>query len=194
MMILKKLLCEIESYIYAVIKFLPGFSGKFLRKIYLKNFLKIENNFVSETGLTISGYQNINIKNFCNLGYNNFLIAKDNGSISIGNNFSTSNNVIINSSNGGKIKIGDNVLVAPNVVIRASDHIYDQKDKNINQSGHKPGEIIIGDNVWIGANTVILKNVKISDGAIIGAGSIITKNVESNTIMVKDNKVLKKRF
>ena len=34
---------------------------------------------------------------------------------------------------------------------------------------------VIENNVWIGANSVILKNVKIEEGAVIGAGTIVSK-------------------
>lgn len=42
---------------------------------------------------------------------------------------------------------------------------------------------IIGNNVWIGVNSIILKGVKIGDGAIIGAGSVVTKDVPSMTLV-----------
>lgn len=42
----------------------------------------------------------------------------------------------------------------------------------------------VGSDVWIGANTVILKGVKIGDGAIIGAGSVVVRDVEPYAIVV----------
>jgi acetyltransferase-like isoleucine patch superfamily enzyme len=35
----------------------------------------------------------------------------------------------------------------------------------------------IGNDVWIGSQTIILRGVRIGDGAVIGAGSIVTRNV-----------------
>jgi acetyltransferase-like isoleucine patch superfamily enzyme len=42
---------------------------------------------------------------------------------------------------------------------------------------------IIGDSVWIGVNSVILKGVKVGEGAVIGAGSVVTKDVPAWTIV-----------
>ena len=42
---------------------------------------------------------------------------------------------------------------------------------------------IIGNDVWIGMNSIIMKGVKIGDGAIIAAGSIVTKDVEPFSIV-----------
>lgn len=190
-----KIIIEIENLIYSILKHLPGFLGKFIRRAYLNFFIKLGKNFNCETGFTLKGHKNITINDNCKIGYNNFFSADNNGKIIIGNNFASSSNVTINASNDGNIEIGNNVLIAPNVVIRASDHIYNKKNTTINQSGHKFGKIIIGNDVWIGANSVILKNVKIKDGSIIGAGTVVTKDVEQDTIVVGNNqKILKKRF
>lgn len=53
----------------------------------------------------------------------------------------------------------------------------------------------IGNDVWIGCNSVILKGVKIGDGAIIAAGSMVTKDVPPYSIVggVPD-KIIRKRF
>ncbi|MGE5418076.1 MAG: CatB-related O-acetyltransferase [Acidobacteriota bacterium] len=42
----------------------------------------------------------------------------------------------------------------------------------------------IGNDVWIGANAVVLKGVKIGDGAIVGAGSVVTKDVPPYAIVL----------
>lgn len=53
----------------------------------------------------------------------------------------------------------------------------------------------IENDVWIGANAVILKGIKVSNGAIIGAGSVVTKDVPPYAIAVGNPaKVLKYRF
>jgi len=53
----------------------------------------------------------------------------------------------------------------------------------------------IGNDVWIGANAVILKGIKIGDGAIIGASSVVTKNVPPYAIVVGNPaKIIKYRY
>ena len=101
-----------------------------------------------------------------------------------------------------KIEIGDNVFIswggfisdhdshsinyedrqqdifAQLIAYRSGQNLLD--NKNWTTVGCKP--IQIGSNVWIGMNCIILKGVKIGDGAIIAAGSVITKDVPSWTI------------
>lgn len=52
----------------------------------------------------------------------------------------------------------------------------------------------IGNDVWIGCNALIMGNVQIGDGAVIGANSRITKDVEPYSIVVGNDRVIKKRF
>ena len=54
------------------------------------------------------------------------------------------------------------------------------RNKNWSVVASKP--IIIGSNAWIGMNCIILKGVKIGNGAIIAAGSVVTKDVPDWTI------------
>ena len=95
-----------------------------------------------------------------------------------------------------KIKIGDRVLIAHNVNIH--DNIshslnalerYTENTDFISSGIHKEAdlkaaEIIIGNDVWIGFNSIILRGVKIGDGAIIGAGSVVTEDVTPWTVNV----------
>lgn len=52
----------------------------------------------------------------------------------------------------------------------------------------------IGNDVWIGCHAVILRDVKIGDGAVVAAGSVVTKDVEPYTIVAGvPAKVIKRR-
>ena len=54
---------------------------------------------------------------------------------------------------------------------------------------------IIGNDVWTGANAVIVKGVKIGDGAIVGAGSVVTKDVPPYTVVIGNPaRILRNRF
>ncbi|MDB9810900.1 acyltransferase [Candidatus Pelagibacter sp.] len=183
--ILKNIFSEIISFGIFFITFCPGYSGKYIRKIvYKKRFKSLGNKFFSEIGLVVTCPKNISLGSNCSIKRFSSLNACENSKIEIGDNMSVNYNVNINSCNGGHIKIGDNVLIASNVIIRAADHVINNKNKLIRDSGHEGGQIVIGNNVWIGSNCVILKDVNIGDGAIIGAGTIVTRNIEMNEVVV----------
>jgi len=76
------------------------------------------------------------------------------------------------------IKIGNDVAIAHNVTIMDSDA------HNIIQYDHKKTKpVIIGNHVWIGSRAMILKGVKVGDGAVIAAGAIVTKDVPANSLV-----------
>lgn len=104
-------------------------------------------------------------------------------------------------------RIGKFVSIAPNVSIGLPEHnmvvsthpFYHDKTLGGFTVKHryydKDDITVIGNDVWIGTHSVILKGVKIGDGAIIGAGSIVTKDVPPYSIVVGNPaKVLKYRF
>lgn len=108
--------------------------------------------------------------------------------INIGNEFSASGVCIVSEEN---IMIGNNVSLGANVTIIDTDfHAIDFK---LQSSGLKVKckPIHIEDNVWIGMNVVILKGVRIGQGAIIGANSVVTKDVPANTCAVGNPAVIK---
>ncbi len=76
-----------------------------------------------------------------------------------------------------KIYIGKGCTIARDVIIRNYDAHTIEKD------GFQIAEpITIGNHVWIGNRAMILKGVKIGDGAIIAAGAIVTKDVPARSI------------
>lgn len=82
----------------------------------------------------------------------------------------------------GKVNIGSNVMIAPYCTFIAIDHRYSDDNKNIKNQGISEESIEIGNNVWIGAHVIILKGVKIGNGAVIGAGSVVTHDIPSNCV------------
>ncbi len=93
---------------------------------------------------------------------------------------------------GGDIRIGRYCQFAPGVSLYASDHALNRLTLYNNPilfGGElkrlAPREPIeIGHDVWIGAQAVILKGVKIGNGAVIGAGAIVTHDVPAYGIAV----------
>ncbi len=161
---IKKIINELKQFLNFLVTYFPGSSGNMLRRsLYKVRLNSLGTKLYTEIGLRLTCPRNIVIGNNASFMRGCSLNSCE-GKINIGDNISTNQNVDINSSNGGFIEIGNDVLIGNNVLIRAADHVYNNKSKKINQSGHVGGKIIIGNNVWIGANCVILKNVTIKDG------------------------------
>jgi acetyltransferase-like isoleucine patch superfamily enzyme len=95
-----------------------------------------------------------------------------------------------------KVAIGDYTMFAPEVKIVGGDHKYDKVGVPIIFAGReKQLETVIGKDVWIGTRSLIIRGVKIGDGAIIAAHSVVTKDVEPYTIVGgSPAKFIKKRF
>lgn len=74
------------------------------------------------------------------------------------------------------VKIGRGCAISWDVAITDTD--YHQMEGT---ASTKP--IVIGDEVWIGCKSIILKGVRIGNGAIVAAGSVVTKDVEPYTLV-----------
>lgn len=101
-----------------------------------------------------------------------YLRCGENANMEIGNNCFFNRNCSVTAYKS--ITIGDNCMIANNVVIIDHDHKFNEKSISKELVGCP---VVLGNNVWVGANTVILKGVKIGDGAIVAAGSVVTKNI-----------------
>ena len=77
------------------------------------------------------------------------------------------------------IRIGRQVLLAPNCVIVDSDfHAHWPPEARAHAPGYEhDAPVSIGDHAWIGMDSIILKGVRIGEGAIVGAGSVVTRDV-----------------
>ena len=123
-----------------------------------------------------------------------FVFESKEGMIRIGKHSYIGDSMFISRSG---IEIGDNVTIAWGCTVydhdsHSIDYVNRRKDiddelndirngrnfienKKWNTVNSKP--IIIENDVWIGMNVIVLKGVKIGEGAIIGAGSVVTKDV-----------------
>lgn len=87
------------------------------------------------------------------------------------------------------IEIGNKVMFGPNVTIRGGNHSthiigkymadYTSEDKL--ESDDQP--VIIEDDVWVGTGAIILKGVRIGQGAIVAAGAVVVNDVEKYAIV-----------
>lgn len=104
--------------------------------------------------------------------------------LEIGHNVFIADGAVI--SNKEKIYIGNNVLFGPDIMIRGGDHRIDEIGKPMSEclEGGKNLPIIIESDVWIGARVIILKGVKIAEGAVIGAGAVVSKSIPPYTVAV----------
>lgn len=93
-----------------------------------------------------------------------------------------------------EVRIGKYCSIARQVVIGVSGHNYEWvstspiltspnykmiKDPVLEPQRSCP---IIGNDVWIGMNTIVMRGVKIGDGAVIAAGSVVTSDIPPYTI------------
>jgi acetyltransferase-like isoleucine patch superfamily enzyme len=100
------------------------------------------------------------------------------------------------------IVLGDDVTIAWGVTLydhnshslnwrqraKVVDHFYNCEGKDnaytdLDWTGVASAPIIIEDKVWIGFNSVILKGVRIGEGAIVAACSLVSRDVEPYTIV-----------
>lgn len=82
------------------------------------------------------------------------------------------------------VKIGNYTIISSNVTITGKDHRFYINGCPIRFSGRpEPMETEIGQDVLIGYRAVIMRGVKIGNGAIIGAGAVVTKDVLPYTIV-----------
>ena len=88
------------------------------------------------------------------------------------------------------IRVGQRVIISYNVTVADSDfHPLDPDARRLDALANTPyGDrsqrppvvtrpVVIEDDVWIGIGAILLKGVRIGQGAHIGAGSVVTKDV-----------------
>jgi acetyltransferase-like isoleucine patch superfamily enzyme len=183
---------------------------KFCYKVYSNGLLEYKARQYEQLTQTLSFgegtrfYERSRIMNFSNnperiiLGsnchiYGMLTVFNYGGKIEIGNHCSVGEYSRIVS--GKNITIGNRVMIAHNVNIldnnshpksahlRHEDFVTTYAG-NSREFDLESAEIVIEDDVWIGFNSIILKGVRIGQGAIIGAGSIVVKDVEPWTVNV----------
>lgn len=81
------------------------------------------------------------------------------------------------------IKIGRSVMIAQAVTIRDTDHQAVALDIPMANQGIVTARVNVGDDVWIGHGAIILRGVRIGNGAIVAAGSVVTKDVPDYSIV-----------
>ena len=101
-------------------------------------------------------------------------------SIIIGNRVFVGRDVEFNVQ--GKIEIGDDSGIGSGCVLTDHNHAMAPVAERMRDQEVEIDPILIGKDVIVGVNSVILKGVKIGDGAVVAAGSVVTKSVPANEI------------
>lgn len=84
-----------------------------------------------------------------------------------------------------KVRIGRGVLMASNVYITDHDHDWsDPEAPVITNRRAVAAPVEIGNFVWIGERAMVLKGVRVGDGAVIGAGSVVTHDVPARSVVI----------
>lgn len=128
-----------------------------------------------ETRLLLESNSRMEVNGYFEMYANSYIRVVKGGNLVLNSGFINEGVQITCAS---KVIIGNGCAIARDVIIRDYDaHMIEEPDYLIAK------EIFIGDHVWIGNRAMILKGVKIGDGAIIAAGSIVTKDVPSRCIV-----------
>lgn len=96
------------------------------------------------------------------------------------------------------VEIGNDVLFASKCFISDTNHGnysgLDQDAPGITPNSRKlvSGKTVIGDRTWVGENAVILSGAEIGEGCIVGANSVISKIIPAGSMVVGNNKIIKK--
>ncbi|MEY8847885.1 hypothetical protein AB9K26_03665 [Psychroserpens sp. XS_ASV72] len=121
---------------------------------------------------------NIKLGKNVTIGYRITFDVSNSGKLSIGDQTTLTQDIIISSNDS--VVIGNNVLVAEHVSIRDSDHGID-KSKPINTQELVSLPVQIKDDVWIGAGVRILKGSCLNKGCVIAANSVVlSKNITTD--------------
>jgi len=93
------------------------------------------------------------------------------------------------------IEIGNDTMISYECVIadsdnhslyadeRADDVVRWKEERRHDWSKVAMRPVVIGSRCWIGARAIILKGVRIGDGAIVGAGSVVTRDVPAWSVV-----------
>lgn len=99
----------------------------------------------------------------------------------------------------GRVQVGRYCSISVNVSIGGDRHPWSWLSSQPFGTGpvfqENDVDTIIGNDVWIGANAVVMKGIRVGDGAVIGAGAVVTHDVPAWAIVVGiPARVLKYRF
>jgi acetyltransferase-like isoleucine patch superfamily enzyme len=171
---------------------------QFSRQVAIANSTRLENGFGVDflTAPEDRLYVSVGEQGMLNM---NIVFESRQGTVRIGDRAYIGGGTIICRES---VTVGDDVTMAWGVSIydhnsnafdwrqraKTVKHFYENYGKPgcyeaIDWTGVGSGPIVIEDKVWIGFDAVILKDVRIGEGAIIGARAVVTRDVEPYTVV-----------
>ena len=108
-----------------------------------------------------------------------------------------------NSFIHGPLSIGRYCQLGPAVAIYGRDHPMSYVTTYINRNlfegrlneHSKQQRVEVENDVWIGHGAILLKGIRVGNGAIIGAGSVVTKSVPAYSVVAGNPaRVIRSRF
>ena len=86
---------------------------------------------------------------------------------------------------GKEVRIGNNCIISSALILDNASHPRDPVRRRNNESvGPEEIEpVIIEDDAWLARGSMVMKGVRVGQGAIVAAGAIVTQNVEPYTIV-----------
>ena len=151
---------NINKLLFSVFRRFPGYIGRIIRYIFLKNCLEeIGSNVIIAPGVYFKWPERIKIGN--NVAINEMCYIEGFGGVTIGNN----------------------VAIAHATTLMTSNHTYEDKDKPMSLNPIIGAPIIIEDDVWLGCGVRVLAGVHIRTRTIVAAGAVVNKSFEGNSII-----------
>lgn len=145
----------------------------------------LEYSYESKSFVSVQGKMIIKGSGYHVFGPGVSLNIWENGSLTLGDNFSVAPHLRLFVSNS--IEIGDdNMWSFYNMVMDTDAHPIYNSDGILT---NPPRKIRFGNKCWLGAYCKILKGADIPDGSIVGAGSTISKKLHSKNTIYLGTKV-----
>ena len=176
---------------YSTSEFIKNVYSFVLTKITMKQARLIRRPIYIRGKKSLTGCKNFTTGRFCR-----FDLEGNKQTLHIGDNCEMGDMTHIVAHNC--VEIGNDVLIASKCFISDVNHgkysgdNQDSPETAPNSRVLIAGETVIGNRVWIGENAVILAGAEIGDGCIIGANSVVSKIIPSRTMVVGNNRIIKK--
>lgn len=131
------------------------------------------------------------LSNLAGMQQRSILIARDGGTIRLGNDISISGTTIYSLCS---IEIGDRSIIGANTIVMDNDFhpldaVFRQMD-NREMIRRKP--VRIGEDCFIGMNVIICKGTILGDRCIVGAGSVVGGEFPPDSV-ITGNPAVRKR-